>query len=159
MGVVTAFLLSSLEALQPFFYVLVELTHLTPPTPLFLPSPNRPFLCPPSPLLPLSACLLTQTLNLLEPRDPVCYVKQFNADTHVSARTNRRTYQLIRAPVQAAGAHAQMRARTHALTACYMVKTWLRSFLGRCSTLYYRSQADAVFTRAASHNQIKSFSL
>lgn len=72
-----------------FFYILGEVTHLTPPTPLFLPSPYRPFLCPATPLppsAPLSACLLTQTLNLLEPRDPVCYVNQFNADTHVNAR-------------------------------------------------------------------------
>lgn len=94
-GALTAVSLSSLEVLQPsyFFSILAELAQLTPPTPLFLtlsvsllpllhPFPPPDSLPPPPP-----ACLLTQTLNLLEPRDPVCYVNQLNADTHVNART------------------------------------------------------------------------
>lgn len=54
--------------------------------------------------------------------------------------------------------HTDAHAYMHTCTVCYMVKLGFPAF-GRRSTLYYRSQADAVFTRAASHNQIKSFSL
>lgn len=66
-----------------FFLFWQNLLSLQPPhTPPFLPSPYHSFLCftPPTPPdsfpPPPPACLLTQTLNLLEPRDPVCYVNQ-----------------------------------------------------------------------------------
>lgn len=100
--------LSSLEVFQPsycFFVFWQNLLSLHTPSahPSFLtriaptsasPPPNPPEL----PLPP--ACLLTQTLNLLEPRDPVCYVKWFSADTHMGAHTPQCTHRLMQAAVQ-----------------------------------------------------------
>lgn len=118
-GALTAGSLSSLKVLQPsyFFSILAELAQLTPPRPPFSyplriapSSASTPH--PPPPLPP--ACSLTQTLNLLEPRDPVCYVNQLNADTHVNARTPKMYTPTHTGPC-ASCRRTRARARTHSM--------------------------------------------
>lgn len=115
-GALTAGSLSSLKVLQPsyFFSILAELAQLTPPAPPFLTLSVSllPLLQPPTPLPP--ACSLTQTLNLLEPRDPVCYVNQLNADTHVNARTPK-MYTPTHSGPCASCRRTRARARTHSM--------------------------------------------
>lgn len=119
-----------------------------------------PFIHPP-PIAPSStsfspclSCLLAQSLNLLEPKDPVCYVNGLNTDTRVLTCC---MYTLMPAHTNPLSLHIHTctHVRTHTHT---HVCTCTRSAIGPnlalqllagvqlSPGLHYRSLADAVFT-------------
>lgn len=72
--------------------------------------------------------LLAQSLNLPEPRDPVCYVNGLNTDTHVL------TYCMYTCAAHTKPPFHHTCAHIHTRTVCYMAKLGFAAF-GRRSTL------------------------
>lgn len=97
------------------------------PAPLFHP----PHIAPSSTSFSLClSCLLAQSLNLLEPRDPVCYVNGLNTDTHVLIYCMHTLMPAHTNPLFTTHVHTYM----HTRTVSYMAKLGFAAF-GRRSTL------------------------
>lgn len=148
-----AFLLSFLKILHPphcyfFFFFLAELASLPPLFhPLCIAPSSTSFFF-------LSACLLTQSLNLLEPRDPVCYVNGLNTDTHVLM------YCMYTLKPTHTNHHTHRRTCIHAHVHSVLYgQTWLCSFWQAFNSLLSLTSWCSVYKSCQSQPNQKLFPL
>lgn len=108
--------LTILDPPHPYFFSLWQnlLTPLHPP--LIAPSSTSFSLC--------LSCLLAQSLNLLEPRDLVCYVNGLNTDAHVL------TYCMytLACTYKPSFHHTRTHTYMHTCTECYIAKLGFAAF-------------------------------